>query len=164
MSMQARLSALITAIGGDIKTLLAAQGNLAALNTTAKGSLVQALNELQDEIAALSAAAGAQILDTAAAGDTAHTWSADKLVSALAALKSEILGGASAAYDTLQELAAELQDSDSAIANLLTAVGNRVSFADVQTLTAPQQAQACANIGVGDPETDLAALYAAAKA
>jgi hypothetical protein len=74
------------------------------------------------------------------------------------------LGGASAAYDTLQEIEAKLGSDDTALANLLTAVGNRVSFADAQSLTAAQQLQACTNLGLGDPTTDFAAAYTAAKA
>jgi hypothetical protein len=69
-----------------------------------------------------------------------------------------------AAYDTLQEIEAKLGSDDTALANLLTAVGNRVSFADAQSLTAAQQLQACTNLGLGDPTTDFAAAYTAAKA
>ena len=164
MSLQARITDLAAAIGGDIKTLTATCGSLAALTTNEKSSLVGAVNELRGALVTLSSSLGAQILDTAGAGDTAHTWSADKLTSALAALKDDLLGGAAAAYDTLGELATALQSADSATTGLLTAVGNRVSFAGVQTLTSPQQAQACANIGVGDPETDFVTAYATAKA
>ena len=74
------------------------------------------------------------------------------------------MNGAPAAYDTLVEVATKLASDDGAITGLLAAVGNRVSFADAQTLTAQQQAQACANIGVGDPETDFVTAYATAKA
>lgn len=164
MSLQVRITALASAIAADVKTLTTAQGNLAVLTTSDKTSLVAAINELNAEIGSLATSLGAQILDTAGAGDVTHTWSANKLVSALATLKADILGGASAAYDTLQELAVALQGNDSAVANLLAAVGNRVSYADAQMLTSEQQAQACANIGVGNPETDFAALYAASKA
>lgn len=165
MALDTRLIALAQAVGTDIKALLAGQGNLAALTTAAKGSLVAALNELH---AALSAGAG--IDDDAGAGDTGSTWSADRIVSALAALKGEIVDGAPAAYDTLQEIAAALGGNDTAIGNLLAAVGNRVRYDAAQGLTGEQQTQARANIGalaataIGDPETDLVALYAAAKA
>lgn len=37
--------------------------------------------------------------------------------------KNDLLGGAGAAYDTLQELATELQDNDSAIATLTSNIG-----------------------------------------
>lgn len=161
MSLQLRLTALAQAIGSDIKTLQTAQGNLAALDTTAKGSLVAAINELA---ALIIGSSGAAILDTAGTGDTAHTWSADKIVAQLLALKTEIVDGAPAAYDTLMEIGSKLTGDDTAIAGLLTAVGERVSFATAQALTAPQQAQACGNLGIGNPETDLAAAYTAAKA
>ncbi len=113
MSLLTRIAALITAIGGDIKTLLANQGNLTTLTTDAKTSLVAAINELQSEISAVGSG-GAAILDTAGDGDTAHTYSADKILDLLASLKAEILGGASAAYDTLVEIQAELQGDDTA--------------------------------------------------
>lgn len=163
MSLQTRIAALITSIGGDIKTLLASQGNLTTLTTDVKTSLVAAINELQSEINAIGSG-GAAILDTAVDGDITHTYSADKILDLLASLKAEILGGASAAYDTLVEIQAELQGDGTAIANLLTAVGNRVAYDAAQSLTTGQKAQVCANIGIGDPETDLAALYTAAKA
>lgn len=162
MSLVLRLTALAQAVGADVKTLIAAQGNLATLSTTAKTNLVAAINEL-----VVAIGAGAEILDTAGAGDTAHTWSADKIIAALdtakAAVKSDLLGSADAAHDTLGELMTALGDADTALAGLLTAVGNRVRFDAAQALTAPQQAQACANIGVGDPETDLATVYTLAR-
>ena len=39
--------------------------------------------------------------------------------------KNDLLGGAGAAYDTLQELATELQDNDSAIATLTSNIGTK---------------------------------------
>lgn len=163
MSLQTRLTALAQAIATDVKALLANQGSLPALTTAAKTSLVAAINELQGEIDTLAAGAGA-ILDSATTGDTTHTWSANKILAELNQVKSDIIAGAPTAYDTLLEISNKLSSDDTAISGLLTAVGNRVRFDAAQTLTTPQQAQACANIGVGDPETDLAAAYAAAKA
>lgn len=162
MSLAVRISQLAQAIATDIKTLLAGQGNLAALTTVQKGSVVAAINELKQSVEAAQAAAGAQIADTAS--DVEHTWSAAKIIAQLNQIKSDIVNGAPAAYDTLVEVATKLASDDGAIAGLLTAVGNRVSFADAQTLTAQQQAQACANIGVGDPETDFVTAYTTAKA
>ena len=39
--------------------------------------------------------------------------------------KNDLLGGAGAAYDTLQELATELQNNDSAIATLTSNIGTK---------------------------------------
>lgn len=156
MSLQTRLVALAQAIGGDIKTLYAQQGNLAALSTTAKASLVAAINELYAALAAAS-----EIDDTAASATT--TYSSTKVLQLLAALRGDILGGASAAYDTLQELQALLESDATAISGLLNAVSNRIRFDAPQTLTAEQQRTASENIGVGDPEHDFVAEYEEAR-
>ncbi|WP_089084716.1 hypothetical protein [Aquitalea magnusonii] len=162
MSLQTRITELAQSIAADIKLLKANQGNLAVLNTTEKVSLVAAINEVLQLAQAAAGAAGASIDDTAASNT--KTYSSTKITGLLADLKNQILGGASAAYDTLQEIEAEIGNDKSALANLLTAVGNRLSFADAQSLTAAQQLQACTNLGIGDPTTDFVAAYNAAKA
>lgn len=82
----------------------------------------------------------------------------------VAALRTELRAGAGAALDTFAEVAAQLGADETAAAALSTAVGNRVRYDAAQTLTTPQKAQACANLGVGDPEQDLLAAYNTAKA
>ena len=79
--------------------------------------------------------------------------------------------GAPEAMNSIDELAAALQDDANVITNLLTALGNRVRFDAAQTLTAPQKAQARANIGAdvttaetGNLDQDLVAVYNTAKA
>ena len=164
MTMETRLIALAQAIGADIKDVRVKQGDLTSLTTAAKTSLVAAINELK---AALESA-GAAINDTAGNGATTVTWSADKIFdtieAAKAAVKSDLTNGAAAALDTLSELAAALGNDPSFAATMATALGNRVRYDDVQTLTAPQQLQACSNIGVGDPAHNFVTDYTAAKA
>lgn len=164
MSLETRLIALAQAIGTDIKTLSTKQGDLSALATTAKSNLVAALNELHG----LVGGAGATINDGAGNGDTLVTWSADKIFdtieAAKAAVKNELTNGAGAALDTLAELAAALGNDPSFSATIASQIAARVRYDAAQALTTPQQAQACANIGVGNPERDFAADYTAAKA
>ena len=164
MTIESRLIALAQAIGTDVKTLAASQGALTALNTTAKSSLVAAVNELLT----LTASAGASIDDAAGNGATAVTWSADKIFDSIeaakAAVKNDLTDGASAAMDTLKELATALGNDPSFAATIASEIANRVRYDAAQTLTLAQQQQACANIGVGDPEHDYAADYATAKA
>ena len=164
MSLETRIIALAQAIGTDVKTLTIKQGDLTSLSTTAKGNLVAAINELHGAVGG----AGAQINDTAGNGDTLVTWSADKIYdtieAAKLAIKNELVNGASAALDTLSELASALNNDPSFAATIATELGNRVRFDSVQTLTTAQKLQACTNIGIGDPERDLAAAYATAKA
>ena len=159
MTLATQLTTAFQNVGADIKAIIASRGSLAALTTTDKTNLVAAINEIKSSI---SAAAG--ILDTATDGDTTHTWSADKIYDELQALKTSIINGAPAAYDTLVEISTYLSSNDSTVSGLTTAISNRVSYADAQSLTTGQKLQACTNIGLGDPETDYAAIYAAAKA
>ena len=172
MSLDNRLIALAQAMGADVKALTAAQGQLSALRTTTKTSLVAAINELLT----LVSGAGAVIDDNAGAGDTGVAWSASKIVSAIAAaqmaVKNDLVNGAGAALDTLNELAAALGNDPSFAATIASEIANRVRYDASQTLTAPQQAQARANIGaasaadiagLGAYDRDYAADYAAAK-
>ena len=165
MNMNQRITLLAQAIAADVKALKTADGDLTSLSTTAKGSLVAAINEI---FGLVQSAGSAVIDDTKGNGDTGFTWSADKIYDSIelakAAVKSDILGGADAAYDTLKELQDIIKADESTAAALATAVNNRVRFDDAQTLTQAQKAQACANIGIGDPDTDFAAAYATAKA
>jgi hypothetical protein len=170
MTLEARVVALAQAIGTDVKALTAAQGSLSALNTTTKTSLVAAINELMT----LIGGAGAQINDSAGNGDTSVTWSADKIFDSIEAakiaVKNDLVNGAGAALDTLNELAAALGNDPSFAATIAGEIANRVRFDAAQTLTQPQMAQARANIGaqsaaaIGDPDRDLVADYNTAKA
>lgn len=171
MTTEQRLIALAQAVGADVKALRLAAGDLTALSTTAKGNLVAAINEV---MALAQASSGAAILDTAGDGDTAHTWSADKIgdtiLAQINALRTELRAGAGAALDTFAEVAAQLAADESAASALSTAVSNRVRYDAAQALTAPQQAQARTNIGAadaslfGNTDADLVAAYVAAKA
>ena len=186
MSMETRLIALAQALGADIKLVNTAialgvteRGDLSTLTTTAKTSLVAALNEVNAAIAALSTGA-VGIDDAATDGDTTSTWSADKifdeLVAAKQAVKNEILDGAGAALDTLNELATALGNDANLAASIAAELTNRVRVDQAQTFTNPQQAQGRDNIGaasaadltalttaVGDTERDLVADYVTAK-
>ena len=164
MSLATQIIELAQAIGADVKDLRTKQGDLTSLTTTAKGTLVAAINELKLALAG----AGAAINDTAGNGATTVTWSADKIFdtieAAKAAVKSDLTNGAAAALDTLNELAAALGNDPSFATTIATELGNRVRFDAAQALTTPQKLQACTNIGIGDPETNFASSYATAKA
>ena len=173
MTLEQRLIALAQAMGADVKALLAAQGSLSALTTTAKASLVAAVNELKTAVDA-AAGGGVSIDDGAGDGATAVTWSADKIFDAIeaakTAVKNDLTAGAAAALDTLSELAAALNNDPAFAATIAAEIANRVRFDAAQTLTSPQQTQARANIGaqsaaaIGNPDRDLVADYTAAKA
>ncbi|MCD1640088.1 hypothetical protein K7H92_15325 [Pseudomonas stutzeri] len=164
MTLETKIIAVVQAIGADIKDLRTKQGDLTALSTTAKGSLVAAINELYT----LLGSSGAVIDDNAGDGATSVTWSADKIFdtieAAKTAVKAELTDGASTALDTLAELAAALGNDPNYAATIATELGNRVRYDAAQTLTTAQRLQACTNIGVGDPEHDFVTDYTTAKA
>ncbi|WP_431484194.1 hypothetical protein [Pseudomonas solani] len=164
MTMETRLIALAQAVGADIKNLRDTRGDLTSLSTTAKGNLVAAINE----VVALVGAGGVQIDDAAGNGDTGVTWSADKIFDSIelakAAVKSDLIGGASAALDTFKELQDALGNDPTFAATISTALTKRVRIDAVQTFTTAERLQACQNIGIGDPEADFVAAYNTAKA
>ncbi|WP_128545050.1 hypothetical protein [Larkinella soli] len=172
-TLASRLSDLITAVGGDIKTAFTRIGTLADLDTTDKDSLVDAINEVLG--VAEAASGGGTSINDAVENSTTQTWSNSKIRAEIDEAKSdaknEILGGVGTAYDTLAEIATALQANDTADAALVTAVGNRVRH-DVnnQGLNSTQKQNARTNIDaygsveIGNPDTDLVALYNTAKA
>lgn len=161
MSLEAKIIALATAIGTDVKALTTKQGDLTALSTTAKTNLVVAINEMH-------AAVSGSIDDTAGGGSTLVTWSADKIFDTIelakTTVKNDLVAGASTALDTLSELAAALGNDPSFATTIATELGNRLRFDAAQTLSGAQKLQACQNVGVGNYDRNFTADYTAAKA
>lgn len=163
MSLETRLVSLAQAIGADVKSLTTKQGDLTTLSTTAKSNLVAAINE----IAAALAGAGVAINDAVGDGATTVTWSADKIFDTIEAAKTAVTNsltnGAAETLNTLAELADALGNDPSFATTIATGLANRVRYDAAQTLSLVQQQQACANIGVGDPDHNFLTEYAAAK-
>jgi capsid protein len=161
MSLATRIESLVIRVAQEFNDVRAKAGNLANLTTTDKSNLVAAINELQAAVASSAVIDDAQIATTS-------TYSSNKIVSLLDALKTEILGGADAAYDTLVEIQQLLQNGTSGLDALLAAVNNRVRFDSAQSLTVAEQLQARSNIGavaasdVGNTDTDFVAVFVGA--
>lgn len=189
MTVEIQLNALATAIGDDVQQILINQGDLTALSTTDKSNLVGAINEV---LAAIASAGGGDLLSSNNLSDLANALTARsnldvsstseitaEIAAAISGLTLSSLGGldqsevdarvqlivdsAPAALDTLNEIAAALGDDADFSATIATQMGNRVRFDAAQSLSVPQQLQACTNIGVGDPEADYLATYVAAR-
>jgi hypothetical protein len=141
MSLATKMTAFVSSVGTDIKNLTTKIGNLANLQTTDKSSLVSAINELKSFQVT-------NIDDVNASTTTTFSGIAiqQKISAAKTEVKNEILGGASTAYDTLQEIQGFIENDSSATASLVTAVADRVKYSDV-----------------GNLETDLVAIYNTAK-
>lgn len=141
------LSSLVTAIGTDIKTLLAQDGKLSELTTKQKASLVVAINEVDAAVKAIDVKS---IIDDGAT-DATHAWSAQKVAAEILtktnAVKDALLNGAGEAYDTLKELADLITTNKDAITALQEIAGKHVRFDQDQELTPEQKTQALKNIG-----------------
>lgn len=155
-TQQERITALAQAIANDIKTLTASQGSLTALTTTNKTSLVAALDELKTAIVNAS-----NINDSET--NTSATWSSQKINITINNAVAALVNGASTTLDTLKELADALGNDANFAATIATQMGKRVRVDATQTFTVEEQAQGCANLGIGNPDTDLLAVYIAAK-
>ena len=174
-TLEQRIIDLAQAIGTDVKALNNTVGVLANLTTTQKANLVAAINDLQVQISTLDLSS--LIDDAAGIGDTDVTYSADKIIALLDALKSDLLGGIPpSTLDTIQELAEYLTDNQVA-GGIVEQLANRVRVDAAQNFTAPQQAQARDNIGaaaasaltalvatLGNPDHDFVGDYTLAKA
>lgn len=95
----------------------------------------QAINDLQTQTQAGFAEAGRQLKTLSGRIDNLDTDS--KIALAVAALKSEILGGASGTFDTLKELQDAIESGGTASA-LADAVNKRLRFDESQVLTDEQ--------------------------
>jgi hypothetical protein len=159
MTLELRILALAQAVGADVKALKTTDGTLSGLSTIEKSNLVAAINE----VFTMAQSAGVQINDAAPATSTTVAYSPQKITSLITTAISNVLGGASAAYDTFIELQNILEADATATAGLVTTVAGKVTFTGTQTLTEAQKAFACANIGVGNYDRDLLADYVTAK-
>jgi len=187
MSLQTRIADLVTAIGTDIKQLRvwttgSASGSLTGLTTTTKTDIVSAINEVNAKPVGNTPGTATEtqqgIVELATLAEVATGTDATRAVTAAGvrqerlALKTEILGvNVPAALDTLDELAQSIGDNADFAGATTAALGNRLRI-DVsnQALTTAQQVNGQTNLNVyskteiGNPETDLVAVYATAKA
>ena len=166
MSLDNKALALATAVGTDIKAIIATIGGLDNLVTVDKASLVSAINELQTSFQAildLQASNNGSIDDNAAAGDLNKSWSANKILLALNQVKEEIINDAPETYDTLKEIAAYLEANTQNITDLLTNLSGTVRYDEAQALTDVQQQQVCDNINIGAKDVNVRSVYLAAS-
>lgn len=150
-TMIQNLSAAFTAAGVDVKGLLAKIGDLGALTTTQKASLVGALNELKTGIDA-----AVKIDDAKTQAGT--TWSSTKINSAINAAISALVSGAPEALDTIKEVADAINTNKDAITALqqLAATAKTVAEKANGDLTTFKT-------NIGDTTVDFAAVYTAAR-
>ena len=127
-----------------------------------EANVAEAFEQVAADIVALRKGQ-VSINDTAGAGVTNQTWSADQITKAIAAssaaLTTSLSGGSSTALAQLQALQTELSTDETSAAALATSVAGAVRFDIAQTLTSAQQIQVATNLGLGT--TDFLSLYTA---
>lgn len=144
MSTETRVNALAGEIGADVKAILALIGDLTSAATSDKSSLVAAINEI---FGAANAATG--IDDNATS--TGSTWSSDKIAQELTSAISDFATGAPELLNTIDEIAAALEDNPDLIAALRQLITDNATA--ISTLAA----------NVGDTNADYVAVYVAAR-
>ena len=192
-TLNENLKSFAAALGNDYKALKSSIsatdnkiGTLAGLETTNKGDIVTAMNELKESIVDVQGKAiteEAVDVKLSAKQDkltpgsgitlTGNTISASVDLSALATIASvddkikvavdKLVNGADATMDTFKEVQDLIRNDQTVASALAETVGKKVDYANAQTLTAAQKLQACTNIGIGDPSIDLVAIYNTAK-
>lgn len=192
-TLNENLKSFAAALGNDYKALKSSIsatdnkiGTLAGLETTNKGDIVTAMNELKESIVDVQGKAiteEAVDVKLSAKQDkltpgsgitlTGNTISASVDLSALATIASvddkikvavdKLVNGADATMDTFNEVQDLIRNDQTVASALAETVGKKVDYANAQTLTAAQKLQACTNIGIGDPSIDLVAIYNTAK-
>ena len=105
---------------------------------------------------------GVPAAPTASAGtNTTQLATTAFAMTAAANAVAAMINSAPAALDTLTELATALGNDANFATTINTALGYRLRYDAAQTLTAGQITQACANLGLGEPNTDFTAVFTA---
>lgn len=143
MPFTTNIQNLATRIGTEfkaIRTLISGSGTggVSGLATTAQ-NLVAAINEVKDTADA-AAGGGVDLATVQAEAQSAATTAVNALID-----------GAPAALDTLNELAAAMDDNASYAASVTTALGTKANSADVYT-----------RAELGDPTTNYVTTFEAA--
>lgn len=162
MTLRQRIDALVDAIGAEFKKVISKIGSTDMLQTTERGSVVGAVNELKTRIDNIgSGNSGAAIDDTAPAADKAYSsQKVDSLIhAAKTAVKSEILDGADAAYDTLAEVSKYIEQDKTGATALSEAVAKRLRIDESQVLTQAQKTAVETTLNLGDTDTDFVAKF-----
>ena len=114
-----QISLFAQTIGTDVKQIYANIGDLSALTTAQKTSLVLALNELK---AALGNIDLTKLIDDSKTA-TNLTWSSTQITTAINNAVTALVNGAPEALDTLKELSDAITTNQDAISALQTIAG-----------------------------------------
>jgi hypothetical protein len=135
----------------QIKAKTAPIGNPLNLTTSAKGTLVDAINEVNAKPSGGSSTTA--INDTTPSTTSVYSSSkTEDRINTVATAKAEetftrVSGGAPEAFDSFKEFSDYVAADKTGAAAMTASIAEKVSFNTAQTLTAAQQLQARSNIG-----------------
>jgi hypothetical protein len=138
MSLETNVSSLATRVATEFKTIRTQltgnnTGSLAALTTTQKGSLIAAINELDAAIEALAGSEGGATVDDENTS-TLTVWSSSKTDAEISAAISALVDAAPGVLDTLNELAAALNDDPDFATTITGQIAGKVSLTGNETI------------------------------
>lgn len=146
--LEETLVAFATKTAQEINKVRAERGALAGLSTQHKASIVGAINELETKIV------------TASSGAVSSSVVDNKIQTAIAGLKTEIMGdNVPAALDTLKEIATAIQNDQTATAAMATAIADRIKLDSVQQLTVQQKQNVETTLNLGNTGVDLVSVF-----
>ena len=166
MTLIQRISLLTDAIAQQFKNIKTNIGATSQLKTDNKSSVVNAVNELHDNVETVkrSVASSSSISDTSAS--TTSTYSSQKINDLIAATKSEILGVGNIAqeFDTIKELADYVSQDKSGATAMAEAITKRLKIDETMTLTSEQKQAVEQTLNLGDTNTDFVDQFTKALA
>lgn len=146
--LEETLVAFATKTAQEINKVRAERGALAGLSTQHKASIVGAINELETKIV------------TASSGAVSSSVVDNKIQTAIAGLKTEIMGdNVPAALDTLKEIADAIQNDQTATSAMATAIADRIKLDSVQQLTVQQKQNVETTLNLGNTGVDLVSVF-----
>lgn len=177
MSLATNITNLATRIATEVKAVRTlVNGNatdLSSLTTTSKTNLVSAINELQSDLNSLDVSSQVAALVDDTTTSTSKVWSSSKTNTAITSAVAAVVDAAPAALDTLNELAAALNDDASFASTVTTALAGKAdathshAISDVTGLQSALDAKASAasvstlSTNVGDTTTNFVTTFEA---
>lgn len=87
------------------------------------------------------------------------SYSSNKVNELIRQTKNDILGGATAAYDTLKEIEGYITTDRSGAAAMAAAVGQKLKVNEVHTLTPTELTNVQTSLKLGNTDVDLVAVF-----
>lgn len=150
-----------TAVNNHIADATAAHA-ASAISIVDSGALYAATDveaALAEVRAVADAAAGGGVVINDLATNTSNAWSSQKITDHVSTAVAALIDGAPGALDTLNELAAAINDDATFTTTVTTALGLRVRVDAVQNFNGTQQLQGRQNIGVISSTVDFASNF-----